>query len=222
MTIGDRIKEARIQKGLVKQAYLADALELKGIKTKQQSVSNWERDVSYPNVRELLIVAEVLEKPVTWFFQDYTNSDSINNKNETHQSAKTTIYSVSEILPKMDMKEKLKLLSLLVSDISKNLNEGNDEPLADQKDEVLRMEREKLEEAKKQTQLLGQVAIGMVRLEAGMKALSTEMKETKGHVLGMGENLQKTGDNLQYLYDMAQTEGADRQPGIDIIDRSRQ
>lgn len=222
MSLGSKIKQARKEAGLEKQVFLVGVLEKFGMTVSQQTISNWERDLNYPYILDIPKLAIALGKSLDWFFQDYTNTICYSKDISLPQSAKPVIDSFTEILPQMDMKEKLELLSLLVEDITKqNNSQGVDESLTDHEDEHLQLEREKLEEAKKQTELLAQVAVGMVHLDAGMKALKTEMKETKGHVLGMGENLQKTGDNLQYLYDMAQAEGTNRQPGIDISEKSR-
>jgi transcriptional regulator with XRE-family HTH domain len=59
--VGDRIREARNAKGWL-QKELA-----RRVHVEPQTVSNWERGVSTPDLDKLDLLAEVLEQPVSYF-----------------------------------------------------------------------------------------------------------------------------------------------------------
>ena len=61
-TLGEKIKEARIKKGL-KQSELAKILDV-GAST----ISNWETDVNKPDVEMLEYICGALEVPPRFFF----------------------------------------------------------------------------------------------------------------------------------------------------------
>jgi len=72
LEVREAIRRARLEKGL-SQKELADAIHVA-----QTNVSQWERGSTRPKARNLKRLAEVLDKPVDYFFGDHplTGSDS--------------------------------------------------------------------------------------------------------------------------------------------------
>lgn len=66
--VGTRIREAREEAGL-KQKQLAARVHVE-----PQTVSNWERSVSIPDLDKVELLAEILERPVGWF---YSQADTV-------------------------------------------------------------------------------------------------------------------------------------------------
>lgn len=67
MYLKDKLKEARIEKKLT-QKELADMLTKKGCKTSHATISNWELDISRPDIDTLALLCQILEKDGNYFF----------------------------------------------------------------------------------------------------------------------------------------------------------
>ena len=67
MTIGDKIKNARLEKELL-QKNLADLLTQNGRKTTNATISNWELNISEPDIDTLDLLCKILEKDANYFF----------------------------------------------------------------------------------------------------------------------------------------------------------
>lgn len=60
--VGQRIRQAREERGL-SQRQLSDRIE-----RRQAAVSDFERGMMQPDATTLVVLAQVLEKPITYFF----------------------------------------------------------------------------------------------------------------------------------------------------------
>ena len=65
MTLGERIRQARVERLSMTQREVAALLGIESV-----NVSRWERDVSEPKPRHLRELARVTGVPVSWFFED--------------------------------------------------------------------------------------------------------------------------------------------------------
>jgi transcriptional regulator with XRE-family HTH domain len=62
IAVGERIRQAREERGF-SQRRLADSIE-----RRQAAVSDFERGLMQPDATTLVVLAQVLEKPITYFF----------------------------------------------------------------------------------------------------------------------------------------------------------
>ena len=67
MTLGEKIKEARVRAGLL-QEQLAEALTEKGLKCEQSAISAYENDVTKPPIDKLHAIADVCGVDMNYFF----------------------------------------------------------------------------------------------------------------------------------------------------------
>lgn len=66
MTLGEKIREARLSKNIL-QKDLAEQLTLKGFKTTNATISNWELNISEPDIDTLDAICDILEKDANYF-----------------------------------------------------------------------------------------------------------------------------------------------------------
>lgn len=76
MFLNKKIKEARLEKKLTQKEF-ANLLTEKGCKTSHATISNWELNISSPDVDTLQIICDVLEKDGNYFFDTQTYEDSV-------------------------------------------------------------------------------------------------------------------------------------------------
>lgn len=76
MYLSEKLKEARIEKKLT-QKDLANLLTQKGCKTSHATISNWELDISRPDIETLALLCQILDKDGNYFFSE-SNSPETN------------------------------------------------------------------------------------------------------------------------------------------------
>ncbi len=74
MYLNSRLKQARIEKNLT-QKQLAELLSKEGCNISHATISNWELNISRPDIDTLAIICKVLEKDGNYFF-DFKNNDT--------------------------------------------------------------------------------------------------------------------------------------------------
>ncbi|MCI8396859.1 MAG: helix-turn-helix transcriptional regulator [Clostridia bacterium] len=72
MFLNKKIKQARLEKKLTQKEF-ANLLTKNGYKTSHATVSNWELNISSPDVDTLQMICNILEKDGNYFF-DFTNT----------------------------------------------------------------------------------------------------------------------------------------------------
>lgn len=73
MFLNKKIKEARLEKNLTQKEF-ADLLTKMGCKTSHATISNWELNISSPDVDTLQIICNALGKDGNYFFDLSSNS----------------------------------------------------------------------------------------------------------------------------------------------------
>lgn len=71
--VGRNIRLARREQGRYNQREFAEEIRNRDprLATSNQRASDWERGVQKPSDRHMKLVAEVLEKPVAWFYEEH-------------------------------------------------------------------------------------------------------------------------------------------------------
>ena len=205
MDIGAQIKKARKIKGW-NQSLFINALEQEGIKVRQQSVSNWERNVFFPEVSTLIKISKVLEKPIGWFFEEEpapasdpnpistpdiseSRNKQLNGVHQIHsESEKYNMhFRLKEMAHSMNKNNSVKMILYLLSELTGE-NEIGDEVILD--DRMKQIEEEKLQLEKEKVSLLrsilesqnemkSEIKDGQERLESRMLAMEKNLKESE-------------------------------------------
>ena len=87
MTLGERIREARLAKNIL-QKDLANLLTSKGYKTTNATISNWELNISEPDIDTLDAMCDILEKDANYFLNRQEKQDSLNTSDLTEEELK--------------------------------------------------------------------------------------------------------------------------------------
>lgn len=72
MFLYKKIREARLEKNMT-QKQLADELTLRGRKTSNTAIANWESGLNSPDVDTVQLICEILEKDGNYFFDNNNN-----------------------------------------------------------------------------------------------------------------------------------------------------
>jgi len=94
LTLGDKIRLARVEKRLTQQQ-LADLLG-----TKQKSISRYETNQVEPSISALQRIAQVLEKPISFFLEDENFSYSGRSVTNRDQDLKGLWERAKKLPPK--------------------------------------------------------------------------------------------------------------------------
>lgn len=73
MSLGEKIKEARTKKGYTQKQLAAD-LTLKGRKTSNTAIANWESGLNSPDIDTLFLLCQLLDKDGNYFFEEIENT----------------------------------------------------------------------------------------------------------------------------------------------------
>lgn len=84
MSIGDKIRNARINKG-INQKELADMLTKKGIHTGNTTICNWENGTSKPDPDTIAVICEILNVDANYIL-GFDNEKNIKNSKPFSQT----------------------------------------------------------------------------------------------------------------------------------------
>lgn len=75
LLVGQNIRTARREQDRYNQRELAAEIQERDPRyaPSNQRVSDWERGIQKPTDRNMRLIAEILEKPVSWFYEDHTS-----------------------------------------------------------------------------------------------------------------------------------------------------
>ncbi len=76
MSLGEKIRLARLEKKML-QKDLANFLTENGFKTTNATISNWELNISEPDMDTLDAICQILNKDANYFFEKNKRQDSI-------------------------------------------------------------------------------------------------------------------------------------------------
>lgn len=79
MSLGDRIRKARDNKGL-KQSELAELIEVKS----SAVISNWEKDINKPDADKIIKLCEVLEISASYLLDYYGDNPNLTFEEQAH------------------------------------------------------------------------------------------------------------------------------------------
>ena len=87
MALGKKIRDARLSKKIL-QKDLAELLTLKGFKTTNATISNWELNISEPDIDTLDAICDILEKDANYFLDRKQNVNCLDISDLTKDEIK--------------------------------------------------------------------------------------------------------------------------------------